>query len=205
MYLSKKSTFIVLIISMFGLTSCGRIFLAFTHETPTIKEQDGKATVNGVLGKTFHKKMVKFIKANPNVKDLVLENIPGSINDEWNVKTCMLIHDNCMNTILKKDSEIASGGVDLFISGNNRIITDGAKIGVHSWRDFKKNGSEYPVESEEHDIFIDFFSNIDIDTSFYWYTLNAAPGDSIHWMTDTEILNYGLRNEIDSTHNCFNQ
>ena len=99
------------------------------------------------MGKTFHKQFVKFIANNPDIKDVVLENVPGSINDEWNVKTCLLLHEKGMNTILLPTSEIASGGVDLFISGNKRMIANGAKIGVHSWQDGKKDGIEYPRTS----------------------------------------------------------
>jgi beta-lactamase class D len=97
-----------------------------------------------------------------------------------------------MNTELMSYSEIASGGVDLFISGNNRTLEEGAKIGVHSWKDGKKDGSEYPRNAEEHEIFLDFFEKIKIDTSFYWFTLRAASANDIHWMTKDEIKDYDL-------------
>lgn len=172
-------------------------------EYPTIEIENGAAKINGTLGKQFHKKFEKFIEENPEIKDLILENIPGSINDEWNVKTCRLVHQNCMNTTVNSTSNIASGGVDLFISGNNRVVIDGAQIGVHSWRDLKQDGSEYPKNSEEHEIFLEFFDEIGIDTSFYWYTLQAAKGKDIHWMTPEEIKIYGLKMTIDSTNTCF--
>ena len=37
------------------------------------------------------------------------------MNDEWNVKTCLLINKRNIETYLKSQSFIASGGVDLFI------------------------------------------------------------------------------------------
>ena len=67
-------------------------------EYPTIEIENGATKINGTLGKQFHKKFEKFIEENPEINDLILENIPGSINDEWNVKTYRLAHQNCMNT-----------------------------------------------------------------------------------------------------------
>lgn len=156
---------------------------------------DQSVEIRATLGKKFHKRFLKFSEQNPKIKELYLMEIPGSINDEWNTKTCVYIHKNGMNTHLKSNSMIASGGVDLFISGNKRTIEEGAKIGVHSWRDLKKDGSDYPRDAEEHQLFIDFFEVIDFDTSFYWYTLEAAPGNDIHWMSNEEINKYQLRED----------
>jgi hypothetical protein len=164
-------------------------------EKPTIELKNGEAYINGVLGKPFHKRFEKFTKDNPTVKTIVFETVPGSANDDWNIKTCILLHKNGMNTELKAYSEIASGGVDLFISGHKRTVTEGAKIGVHSWSDGRKDGLEYPKDSEEHKIFLDFFEEIKMDTSFYWYTLRAAPAESIHWMTKEEVELYNLQSK----------
>ena len=153
------------------------------------------AFVNGVLGRTAHKRFEKFVEEYPNVKTLILENVPGSMNDEYNVQTCELLHNNGISTKAKSYSEIASGGVDLLISGTNRTIDEGAKIGVHSWSNGNKEGIDYPASSEEHQLFFDLFEAIGIDTAFYWFTLRAAPADSIHWMTEEEIEFYQLRTE----------
>ena len=84
-------------------------------------------------------------------------DVPGSINDEWNVQTCRLLHNRGMNTHLLSLSKISSGGVDLFISGNQRTIEDGAQVGVHSWSEGNKDGADYPKNSVEHQMFLDFF------------------------------------------------
>ena len=67
----------------------------------------------------------------------------------------------------------------------------------------KKDGSEYPRDSEEHKVFLDFFEVIEMDTAFYWYTLKASPGKSIHWMTWEEIEKYQLIETVDSTNTCY--
>ncbi|TNE54147.1 MAG: alpha/beta hydrolase [Bacteroidetes bacterium] len=186
-------SFVLLSFVLWLNSSCEKVIIVLSGEKPSIEHSEDTAFVNGVLGKTFHKKFERFLKQYPQTKLLVLEKIPGSINDEWNVKTCLLVHRSGINTALHHDSEIASGGVDLFISGNRRFIEDGAKIGVHSWRDLRKEGSEYPKDSEEHQIFLDFFQEIQMDTSFYWYTLKAASAADIHWMSPDEIEQYKLR------------
>lgn len=195
---------ILFIASLMLFVSCEVVVATISGQKPKIETvNENTAKVNGVLGKRFYKKLIKFHEEQPEVKNLILQDMPGSMNDEWNVKSCQFIHDSCFNTIVTDSSVIASGAVDLFISGNNRKVTPGAKIGVHSWRDLRKDGTDYPRDAEEHDLFIDFFDRIDMDTSFYWYTLLAAPGDSIHWMTEDEIGHYGLRKNADSTSTCF--
>jgi len=188
-----KKTFLLILPFLILFSSCemGRAIIA--GEKPTIEMKEGKAYINGVLGKPFHKRFENFIKQNPTIKTVVFENVPGSANDEWNLKTCVLLHKNGMNTALKAYSEIASGGVDLFISGHQRTVAQGAKIGVHSWSDGKKEGLDYPKNAEEHQLFLHFFEEIKMDTSFYWYTLKAAPANSIHWMTNEEIELYNLK------------
>jgi hypothetical protein len=147
------------------------------------------------LGKTAHKRFKKLLEEYPDVKTLILEDVPGSMNDEYNVQTCELLHFNGISTKAMSYSEVASGGVDLLISGTNRTVEDGAKIGVHSWSSGNTEGIDYPIDSPEHEIFLDLFEAIGIDTAFYWYTLRAAPADSIHWMTESEIDYYHIRTE----------
>ena len=192
MMTSNKTLITVSLLIALLVSSCEKAFIIMSGDKPTIEIVDGKAHVNGILGKTFFRILEKFVEDNPDITTLVLEDVPGSANDEWNVRSCLLIYENGLHTELKSYSEIASGGVDLFVSGNSRTIEEGAKIGVHSWSDGKKEGSEYPRDSEEHDIFLDLFEQIGMDTAFYWFTLEAAPADGIHWMTQEEIDEYGL-------------
>lgn len=183
---------IISLTTLLILSSCGAL-LQLTDQKSTIMELDSTSIqLSGVLGKQMHKKLESYLKNHSEINKIVLDQIPGSINDAWNVKTCKMIHDLGIETYLNSNSVIASGGVDLFISGTKRTIETGAKIGVHSWRDGKKDGSEYPRGANEHNLFIDFFNEIEMDTSFYWYTLSAAPGKDIHWMSDEEIERFEL-------------
>ncbi len=36
---------------------------------------------------------------------------------------------------------------------------------------------------------------MDIPEEFYWRTLEAAPANDIHWMTETEVAEFHVRTE----------
>ena len=158
----------------------------------TMTVRDDKMFLDkGVLGQTFHEAFVKKIKENPQVKTLVLMNLPGSINDEWNVKTCEFVYKNNFNTQVLDSSVIESGAVDLFAAGKKIFFTKGAKVGVHSWRgDDDKPALSYPKDDKAHKIFLELYKKINIDTAFYWFTLRAAPAEEIHFMNENEIKQY---------------
>ena len=56
----------------------------------------------------------------------------------------------------------------------------------------RKDGKEYPPEHEQHDIFVDYFDVIERDTSFYWFTLQVAPANGMHFMSKDEIEKYEI-------------
>ena len=167
-----------------------KIIRKYGLEPPTIEVKGDKAFVKGVLGKTFYYLFVETLKKHPEIKTIVLLNVPGSINDEWNLKSCLLLNEKALNTELLGNSIVESGGTDLFVSGKKLIIADGAKIGVHSWAGGKKSATEYPKDHKEHKMFLDFYKKVNVDASFYWYTLQAAPADGMHFMTNAEIEKY---------------
>ena len=48
------------------------------------------------------------------------------------------------------------------------------------------------IDHESHAMFLDFYREMEIPEDFYWFTLEAAPPQRIHWMSDEEILLYDL-------------
>ncbi|OQX30053.1 MAG: hypothetical protein B0D92_00465, partial [Spirochaeta sp. LUC14_002_19_P3] len=92
-----------------------------------------QAHLSGTLGTKTYAQIQSLIANHPEVDTIVFGHINGSINDEVNMHTGRLIREQGYTTKLLSDSDIASGGVDLFCSGVERIVEQGAKIGVHSW------------------------------------------------------------------------
>jgi hypothetical protein len=159
-------------------------------------ENSTTASMNGTIGARSEKHFQNMMKNNPNIKLIVLEDCPGSKNDEVNLKLAKRIHDAGINTQLKSHSEIASGAVDLFLAGVERTMESGAKIGVHSWSGDGMEASELPESSTEHLLYINFYKSVGMtdqeSRDFYFFTINAAKADDIHWMTAEEIELYNM-------------
>ena len=129
----------------------------------------------------------------PQINTLVMQNVPGSMDDEINLLASMEIRNRGINTHIPAGGMVASGGTDMFLAGVKRSIAPGAKIGVHSWNDGSgKAALDYPRDHQAHVSYLDYYKAIGITTDFYWYTLEAAPAEGNHWMTAEEMVLYGV-------------
>ena len=135
----------------------------------------------------------KVLDENPQVTTIAMIDVGGSIDDEINLLASKEIRKRNINTYLPKDAMVASGGTDMFLAGKERQIHPTAKLGVHSWSDDGgKVALDFPRDHEEHKIFLEYYKEMQIPVDFYWYTLEAAPADDIHWMTPEEIQQYHI-------------
>ncbi|RNC82745.1 MAG: hypothetical protein ED559_13525 [Phycisphaera sp.] len=163
--------------------------------TSTFRIEGNTVYLNGDLGSGTYHQIVYLTKHHPEVDRIVFEDVPGSVNDEINVMTGRLIRNANYTTELLADSQISSGGVDLFLAGSTRIIAEGARIGVHSWGDPAEDiePAKLPRSHPAHKHQVDYFSEImDNGVEFYFYTLEAAAFDDIHWMSQEEISAWKL-------------
>ncbi|MEM7329682.1 MAG: alpha/beta hydrolase [Pseudomonadota bacterium] len=153
--------------------------------------------VAGTLNAKSFREIERQLHQNPQLRVVVLEDIDGSIDDDVNLQTAMLIHDAGLDTLVPADGIIESGGVDLFCAGHNRIAERGARVGVHSWADEDGlEGGDLPPDSEEHSIYLAYFAEVGCPAEFYWFSLEVAPSHGMHYMTDQELLDYGVATEI---------
>ncbi len=141
----------------------------------------------------------EILDKNPEVTTLVMEEVAGSIDDEVNLVASQEIRKRNINTYLPKDGTVASGGTDMFLAGKERAVHSTAKLGVHSWSGGDKVALDYPREDEAHKKYLDYYIDMQIPTDFYWYTLEAAPADDIHWMTVDEIKKYHVTTTTQSS------
>jgi hypothetical protein len=159
-----------------------------------------EAYLSGDLGTKTYAQIKDLIKNHPEIKTIVMTNISGSVNDAVNMHTGRLLHENGFTTKVLSGSNIASGGVDLFCAGVNRIVEKGAKIGVHSW--CCVNGltaNKLPKDHPAHQYQLAYFTMAlgqENGPAFYFYTLEAAPFDNVHYMTDEEIKKWGIATEF---------
>ena len=165
-----------------------------------IEIKGNEAYLSGGLGTTTYSQIKNLIATHPEIKTIVMTQISGSVNDAVNMHTGRLLHENGFTTKVLSDSDIASGGVDLFCAGNNRIVEKGAKIGVHSWCCINNlTAIELPKDHPAHQYQLAYFTmalGSEKGPAFYFYTLEASPFDSVHYMTDEEIKKWGVATEF---------
>ena len=159
--------------------------------TSKVEVKGNEIHINGELGTRTYHQLKTTIANHPNAETVVLGQINGSLNDAVNMHTGRILHEAGLTTKVLKDSQIASGGVDLFCAGKDRIVEKGAKIGIHSWCCVNDlTAVELPKEHPAHKYQIAYFTMCmgeEIGPDFYFHTLTSAPFDGIHWMSDEDI------------------
>jgi len=151
------------------------------------------ALMNGVIGASTPGRVLELLLEHPRVHTLVLEEVPGSMDDEANLRAARYVRAHGLRTLVRADSEVSSGGVDFFLAGAVREVELGALLGVHSWGGPGGEGDQVPEDDPEHQLYLDFYEEMGTPAAFYWYTLRAASAHDIHWMTEEEIELYGVR------------
>lgn len=150
------------------------------------------AVLRGVLG-TRTPARVRTLLENPEVRIVVMSNVPGSDDDDGNLEAARLIYAANLGICVPDNGTIASGGVDFFLAGRTRALGENTFVGVHAWLGQNGvDGSELPRSDPEHDFFLDYYADINVDPDFYWFTLEAAPASSIHNMTDAERTTWAM-------------
>jgi len=161
------------------------------------------AVLHGVIGSTTPTVTQTFIDNYPNVTTLVFMQMPGSEDDTANLIAAQKLKNRGYTTYLpavnaySNDAFVASGATDMFFAGNKRIIDVGAEVGVHSWSDGTNSATAFPVEHANHLPYINYYVAMGLSQAdseaFYYFTINAAPANNIHNMTEVEIEQYRLR------------
>lgn len=148
--------------------------------------------VKGVVNGGSERETVALLNGAPGVRTAVLTIVPGSADDETNVALGRRLRGAGMTTYLPARGLVASGGTDLFLSGARRIVERGARVGVHSWASSFGNGDEIPRDDPVHRLYLDYYRDMGIPEAFYWFTLEAAPPEGMHWMSEAEMARYRI-------------
>jgi len=153
------------------------------------------AYMNGLIDSEMPATVLELLFEHPEVKTIVMEIAPGSLDDEANLRAALYVNKHGLTTELKSNAMIASGGTDFFMAGTKRIVAKGALLGVHSWGGEMDSlpAAEVPRDNPVHKKYLDYYEAVDIPKDFYWYTLDMAPAGGIHFMTEEEIKLYQVR------------
>jgi Ca2+-binding EF-hand superfamily protein len=153
------------------------------------------AIMTGVIGPTTPGRVLELVVEHPEVERIVMLDVPGSMDDDSNVRAARLVRQAGLATHVPADGEVASGGTDFFQAGVVRTCGDGARFGIHSWAGFGVEGGDLPRDDPEHRMYVDYCREMGIPEDFYWYTLEVASADDIYWMTAEELERFGMLTE----------
>lgn len=150
-----------------------------------------------INGETQADSLVKFrsaLKNHPETRIIILNIVPGSDDDDVNLKMAKTIRRHKLSTHLTQNSIIESGGIELFMGGVERTMERGAKVGVHSWSDDDEGyeAHELPKGHPDHKPYIKTYQKLGIPKSFYWFSINAAPADDMYFMSEEELERFDL-------------
>jgi hypothetical protein len=46
-------------------------------------------------------------------------------------------------------------------------------------------------------MFLAYYAELGVPEDFYWYTINAATAEGMHYMTEAEIRSYGMATDFE--------
>jgi len=159
---------------------------------------DATIEMNGVIGSNTLTNFNNLIAAFPNAKKINMLDCGGSEDDETNLLVSKKMHDLGFEFHLLATSVIASGAVDMYVGGTKRTREAGSRIGVHSWGAGPGDpiATSYPIGHAVHLPYINYYTSVGFTQqqaeAFYYFTINAATASNIHWMTDAELITFGV-------------
>lgn len=155
--------------------------------------------VRGVVDGDSYQQMYDVLNNSLRIGTLVFTMVPGSVDDETNLALGRMLRQAGVVTYLPARGTVASGGTDLFLSGVRRIVERGARVGVHSWstdETFALSAVSLPRDHPAHAKYLDYYRDMGIPEDFYWFTLQAAPPEDVHWMSEEEMARYRVYTDL---------
>ncbi|QUX97188.1 alpha/beta hydrolase [Marinomonas sp. CT5] len=199
-YLASLTRYSLLIIVLF-LTACtgmeaNQKTASNGDDGLVIDVEKNTAYLSGVLGADLVKQLSDMIRKNPNVTELVLVDVPGSVDQQATMEGARLIRRLGLNTRIASTGYVLSGGVDLFLGGVKRSIGAGAGVGVHSWSDGTKVSAKSLNQADPvHATYVNFYLEMGVPERFYWFSLEAAPADRVYFLSPEEVYDFQLATE----------
>lgn len=187
--------------TLFAFLATAVLLTGCQATTATRAMVDGdKLYLLGTFDHGTYKQVLDLLDSHPDVRTLVFTANGGSIDDVRTLDLGRKLRKRGLNTHLVSDAVLVSGGVSLFLSGVRRTAGDGAQLGVHSWEqcwDYVvssgcRDARDYPRTHEQHDLHGDYIETMLGKREFYWFSIGAAPSMSVHWLSPSEIEQYGI-------------
>lgn len=157
----------------------------------SLTPQGDHFVANGVIDGTTPKMLREAFAAHPGIKKIVLQFVPGSVDDEANLQASRLLRASGFMTVVPAGGLVASGGTDMFLAGATRNVNSGACVGVHSWAAGNgTEGKDLPREDAQHQLYLGYYQEMGIVPEFYWFTLQEADAQVMHYMSNAGITQF---------------
>jgi len=153
------------------------------------------AVMTGTIGPSTPAEVLRLLLMHPEVTTIELKWVPGSMDDLSNLWAMRWVRRHGLNTHVPVGGMIASGGTDFLLAGVQRTVAEGARVGVHSWDGGSVEGRTLPRDHEHHQPYLEVCRAMEVPPEYYWFTLDAAPADGIHWTTREELVKYKMVTE----------
>lgn len=167
-----------------------------------IKVDGDKLILKGTFDQYTNNLIKNALSSNSNITMIVFTENGGSINDDATLGLGRYIRAKGLNTHIASGGSIASGGLSLFLSGVKRSRGQNVRIGVHSWQHCQGEGNnqvckdarDYPKDDSGHNFHKDYVEEMLGNTDFYWFCINAAASEEIHWLTKEDYERFPIFN-----------
>ncbi len=160
------------------------------NDSASFEVSGNRAIMKGVIDDDTPDELDEVLDENPEVNTIVLQNVPGSIDDEALLTVAATVRERGLTTYVPALGRISGGGTEFFIAGITRIAERGAQIGVHSWKTDEGIGAQLQVSDEAHVRYLNYYRQMGIPEEFYWFSLRAAGPDTIHWMGEGDLVRF---------------
>ena len=137
----------------------------------------------------------RVLAEHPQIDTIVLRDVPGTKDMFTNTRIARMIRARGIDTHLTRSSRIASGGVDLFLSGEERTMECGARIGVHSWKNTDGDTPKSLGFDPALPYMQEFHAEIGVDPGFYPFARDASPHEFIYQLRPEDIERFELLSE----------
>lgn len=186
-----RTTFSLTLPLLLGLGACA---LPLSDPSLSLTPNGDHFVATGVIDHTTPRVVRQTLADHPDIRTIVLKYVPGSADDDANLAASRLLREAGVTTIVPAGGLVASGGTDMFLAGAQRRIGPGACLGVHSWGYGwgSGQGRDLPRDDPEHQVYLEYYTDMGVDTEFYWYTLAVADADDIHYMTRAELGRFAM-------------
>lgn len=157
-----------------------------------------KLYIGWVLDTSLVCHLAYILDKNPEIRTLVLTNIPDSVDLTQTRKAARFLRSKWITTILSPGAVVRNGGVDLFLWGVRRQLSDDSDFTM-TYQIGDTDLATLDMSNPAHVSHLDFYATLGIPTGFYRDMLQKAIG-APYQITLQDMNSYGfLADDIDGT------